>query len=300
LSAVSFVRVSENSINSMQQAISEALNLIDYSFNDNIKSVVIKPNLCYYWDYSTGQTTDPRFVAALIDLIRKKISPEPNISIVESDASAMKCAHVFRMLGYERLSKDYDVELVNLSKDKSETIATTAGDLRLNVSLPQTVAKADLKLNVTKIKYTMEPIKITCALKNIFGCNPYPRKFKYHPKLEETIVAINKIMRFDLNIIDGNIVSGIQPRRIGLVMASTDPVAIDAAASEIAGVNPRTIRYLQIAKKEGLGKTSYTPKGVPIGYFKSVYPRKTINKKLMSKAYSLATRIGLSRKIGLG
>lgn len=299
MTTIGFARVSKNSLNSMRQAISEALKLIDYSFNNNTKSVVIKPNMCYYWDYSTGQTTDPRFVAALIDLIRRKISPEPNISIVESDASAMKCTHVFRMLGYERLSKDYGVELVNLTKDKSETVETTVGDLRLNVSLPQTIANASLKLNIPKIKYTMEPIKITCALKNIFGCNPYPRKFRYHPKLEEAIVAINKIMRFDLSIIDGNIVSGIQPCRIGLVMASRDPVAIDTAASKIAGVNPRTIRYLQIASNEGLGKTSFTPKGVPISYFKSLYPRKTINKKLMNKAYSLLTYTGLGRKIGL-
>ena len=44
------------------------------------------------------------------------------------------------------------------------------------------VQEADLKINVCKIKYSLESIKITCALKNVFGCNPYPKKFKYHSK----------------------------------------------------------------------------------------------------------------------
>ena len=106
--------------------------------------------------------------------------------------------------------------------------------------VPRVIRDADLKINIPKIKYTFEKIKLTCALKNIFGCNPYPKKFKYHSKIEEAIVALNKAMKFDLCIIDGNIISGAKPRKIGLVMASKDPVAIDAAAAKIAGINPKT------------------------------------------------------------
>jgi len=72
----------------------------------------------------------------------------------------MKCKHVFRMLGYEELFKEYNVNLVNLSEDQCETVETTAGDLHLRVSVPQTIARADLRINVPKIKYTMEEIKI--------------------------------------------------------------------------------------------------------------------------------------------
>jgi uncharacterized protein (DUF362 family) len=94
LSLVSLVQVKDSNIT---QAIKDSLDLINYKFPENVKSVVIKPNLCYYWDYSTGQTTDPRFVAALINLIRDEISSSVEISIVESDASAMKCKYAFRM-----------------------------------------------------------------------------------------------------------------------------------------------------------------------------------------------------------
>jgi uncharacterized protein (DUF362 family) len=45
-------------------------------------------------------------------------------------------------------------------------------------------------------------------------------------------------MKFDLHIIDNNIAAGIAPRRMGLVMASQDPVALDTVAAKIAWLNP--------------------------------------------------------------
>jgi uncharacterized protein (DUF362 family) len=299
MSLISLVQIGNNTKKSMRQAILESLNAIDYSFKKEVKNVVIKPNLCYYWDYSTGQTTDPRFVGALIDLLREKISTNVDITIVESDASAMKCKHVFKMLGYEQLSKDSDVKLVNLSEDQTEIVNVPVQGQTIKLMVPQTIKDADLKISIPKIKYAMEKIELTCALKNIFGCNAYPKKSRYHSRLGETIVAVNKAMKFDLSIIDGNIVSGIQPRRLGLVMASTDPVALDVAAAEIAGLNPRKIKYIQLANRERLGNISYIPKGIPIRQIKNVYPRKSIEKKILGRAYTLALRIGLGKRLGI-
>lgn len=298
MSLVSFVKIQENTADSMRQAILESLRMIDYSFKEEIRSIVIKPNLCYYWDYSTGQTTDPKFVAALIDLVREETSVK-NISIVESDASAMQCEQVFKMLGYRKLSSDYNVNLINLSQDKYDIAKVTAGTQTYHLRVPRTIRNADLRINIPKIKYTMEEIKITCALKNIFGCNPYPKKFRYHPNLGEAIVACNKAMRFDLCLIDGNIVSGIAPRKLGLAMSSEDPVAIDAAAAKIAGINSKAINYIRLAEKEGLGNMSFFPKGIPIEYFRNRYPRKDVKKKIMGKAYVAITGLGLGKRFGL-
>ena len=299
MSLVSFVKVAQAHPNGFKQAIAESLSLIDYNFPSGVKKVVIKPNMCYYWDYSTGQTTDPRFVGALIDVLRDRIRSDIDVSIVESDASAMKCKYSFKLLGYEKLSQDYNVRLVNLSEDKSIPVEVNVGTRLLRLRVPSTIQSADLKINVTKIKYSLETVKVTCALKNIFGCNPYPRKFRYHSKIDETIVALNKAMRFDLCLVDGNIVSGIKPRRLGLIMASNDPVAIDVAAARIAGVNPRSIKHIQLAAKEGLGSTSFIEKGLSLRYFKDRYPKKDTKTKLMGKAFNLVIRMNLGKKLGL-
>ena len=118
MSSVSFVKIPDTT--QLKQSILKSLELINYKFPKNINNIAIKPNMCYYWDHTTGQTTDPKFVGALIEVIREQTSPDVNISLIESDASAMRCKYAFKILGYEKLAKDYDVTLVNLSEDKCE------------------------------------------------------------------------------------------------------------------------------------------------------------------------------------
>jgi len=281
----------------MKKAIEDSLDLIDYKFREGIRKVVIKPNMCYYWDYSTGQTTDPKFVAAITQILREKFSPEVDISIVESDASAMKCKYAFKFLGYEKIAKQYHVELVNLSEAEAKPAKVKIEDQNFNFMIPQIIKDADLRISIPKIKY-MAPTKISCALKNIFGCNPYPKKFKLHSKLNETIVALNKIMQFDLCILDGIIVlGGSQASKLGLVMTSQDPVAMDTAAATILGVNPKSVEHIVLAEKEGIGKTSFTEKGMDLNYFKDKYPQKNLTDKAITLGYRLVCALGLEKRL---
>ena len=293
MSLVGFVQTERSNI---KKAIEDSLNLIDYKFQKNIKKVAIKPNMCYYWDYSTGQTTDPKFVAVITEILREKISPEVDISIVESDASAMKCKYAFKFLGYEKIAEQYHVNLVNLSEVEAEPVKVKAGNQNFNFMLPKIIKNADLRINIPKIKYMMVS-KISCALKNIYGCNPYPKKFKYHSRLSETIVALNKVMRFNLCILDGIIVPGSQASKLGLVMASRDPVAMDTAAAIIMGVNPKSVEYIVLAEKEGIGKTSFTAEGMNPNYFKDRYPKKNLTDKAIILGYRLVRALGLDKRL---
>jgi uncharacterized protein (DUF362 family) len=300
MSLVSFVKVEKQADCVTKQEISESLQLINYSFNTEVRAVVIKPNLCYYLDRSTGQTTDPKFVAQLIDLLRESISTNVQISIVESDASAMRCKYAFRMLGYEKLAKEKDVRIVNLSEQENENASVSCNGNTYNFKVPKLISNADLRINVSKIKYTVDPIKLTCALKNIYGCNPYPKKFKYHKDLGNVIVALNKAMKFDLFLVDGYSVCGVEPRKLRLAMASTDPVAIDVACARIAWLDPNKIKYFKIAEREGIGKRAFVPKGVPFQYFRSIYPKKTFKMKMKAQAYKIIIQTGLGPRFGLG
>jgi uncharacterized protein (DUF362 family) len=299
MSLVSLVRIRGDTVDSIKQAILESTDLIDFKFPSRIEKVVIKPNMCYYWDYSTGLTTNPRFVAATIELIREKTSSNVDISIVESDASAMKCIHVFKMLGFEKLSQNYGVKLVNLSQDQCDPTQVTVRGRSIGMMIPHTILKADLKINIPKIKYAARGIKLTCALKNIFGCNPYPKKFRLHARLDEAIIAVNKAMKFDLCLLDGIIVTGMQPRKLGLAMASEDVVAFDTAAARIAGINPSSINYIRLAHNEGLGNTSIVTRGSSLEQFKSKYPKYDVRKKLINRAYGIIVRSGLRKRLGV-
>ncbi|MEM3443165.1 MAG: DUF362 domain-containing protein, partial [Candidatus Bathyarchaeia archaeon] len=105
----------ENSNDDIGKAVTKAFEVLNFNFNEKIKCVVIKPNLCYYWDYSTGETTDPRTVSAVVDFIRDCLGKDVSIIVAEADASAMKTKYAFKALGYEDLSRTKNVQLVNLS-----------------------------------------------------------------------------------------------------------------------------------------------------------------------------------------
>jgi uncharacterized protein (DUF362 family) len=299
MSSVSLVKIQSNTISPFKEAIAQSLQLIDYKFGKNVKRVIIKPNLCYYWDCTTGQTTTPRFVSDLIDLIRQETSPDVDIAIIESDASAMRCKYAFRMLGYEKLSKEKGVQLINLTEQECINAEVTCNGKIYNFQVPKVIVGADLKINIAHIKYTVDPVKLTCAMKNIFGCNPVQKKFKYHQDLGNVIVALNKAMPFDLCLIDSNIAAGVQPRKLGLVMASRDPVAIDAAAAKIAWLNPDDIPYFRVAEQEGVGKRAYVAKGEPLEVFRALYPKAPFKMKFKGRLKKTLVAVGLGGKMGL-
>ncbi|GAH40980.1 unnamed protein product [marine sediment metagenome] len=60
----------------------------------------------YYWDASTGETTDPRIVSSIIDSLRNRFGDNVDICVVESDASAMRTKYAFKVLGYDKLCEE--------------------------------------------------------------------------------------------------------------------------------------------------------------------------------------------------
>jgi uncharacterized protein (DUF362 family) len=130
-----------------------------------------------------------------------------------------------------------------------------------------------LFINVPKLKL-MRFVKITCAMKNIFGCIGTPRKVIYHKFLNEAVVGINKILRPHLTIVDGLVAAGRFPAKLNLIMASGDSFSVDWVASQIMGYKPYSLEFLKISVKEKVGN----PEGVvtcgePIASFAKLFPR---------------------------
>ena len=214
-------------------------------------SVIIKPNLCYYWDYSTGQTTDPRVVSAIIDVVRERAGDDVAIYVGESDASAMKTRYSFKMLGYTKLAREKNIELINLSDGEIIDKEVIVNGKKISLPVSKTLVDSDFIINVPTLK-THREIGFSCALKNMFGVIAKPRKFSYHNRLPQVIVAINKIIPSDLVIVDGVIVSGKTPKKMGVIIGGDNAYSTDLIAAKIVGYNSNSIYYLKLAKKENL------------------------------------------------
>jgi uncharacterized protein (DUF362 family) len=239
----------------INKAVERAIDLLNFDFNNEIKNVVIKPNLCYYWDYSTGETTDPRIVSGVIDYVRKRLGNDLKIVIAEADASAMRTKYAFKILGYEKLAADKNVELANLSDGDIREQKIKVKDAEITLPINKILLEADLIINVPKLK-THNVVGLTCALKNMFGAIAKPRKYVYHNMLSEVIVGANKIVRSDIVLVDGIIVRGSSPKKLGVLLCGNNPLATDFVAAEIMGFNPKKIKYLRIAEREGIGSTN--------------------------------------------
>jgi len=234
----------------IKNAISESVNLTNFELDHPVNSVVIKPNMCYYWDAATGQTTDPQIVSAIIDFVREKYGTDVDIKVAEADASAMRTNYAFTVLNYDKLAEEKNIELLNLSKGHLEEKTITINKQELKFQVPQILMNCDLFINVPKLKI-MRETKITCAMKNLFGAIGFPRKAIYHKHLEEAIVGINRFLKPHLTIVDGLIALGRFPVKLGLIMASVDPFAIDWIASQILGYTPSKVRFLKLAIQDG-------------------------------------------------
>jgi uncharacterized protein (DUF362 family) len=264
--------VKANSLEDLKAQVSQVTDLIGFKPEGTVKTVVVKPNLCYYWDASTGYTTDPRLVAGVIDWVRERFG-DVDIKVVEADASAMRTKYVFPALGYEKLAKEKSIELFNLSKDVllDETVHVNGREISFKV--PALLKKCDLFMNVPKLKI-MRAVKITCAMKNVFGCIGFPKKMIYHKILDEAIVGINKVLHPHLTIVDGLVGLGRFPAKLGIIMAGTDVVSVDWVASQIMGYRPSQINFLKLAVKEGLGDShDLKIEGEKLEEFARIFPK---------------------------
>jgi uncharacterized protein (DUF362 family) len=228
--------------------------------NCNSKRVVIKLNLCSLKTRETGATSDPVVVKHLIEYLNEKGS---SVRLVESDSTGKSADLAFKYLGFKSLERKYDVKCINLSTD--EFVVKNIDGYYLNsVRVPRTIENADLFITHPKMK-THSDLRVfmTGALKNQFGCLMGRNKEGYHARIHEVIADANQAFIPDLAIMDSIIAmtgygpTNGRPQRLNLLMASRDPVAIDAVAARILQFNPSFIKYIKLTSKKGLGNISY-------------------------------------------
>ncbi len=104
---------------------------------------------------------------------------------------------------------------------------------------------------------------ITGAMKNAFGGLLDEKRHWTHSVIDETLVDLLQIQQ-DIHpgifaVMDGTLAGeGPGPRATrwhvkNVILASSDPVAIDAAAAKIMGVPPMNLRFIRAAHERGLG-----------------------------------------------
>jgi len=216
-------------------------------------AVVIKPNLCTERPEQIHTANTSRGVLrAVCETIRERTE---NITIVESDGARYPAEAAFENNGVYRLAQELGIKVLNLSKDELVDMP----DPRLKgFGMARTWLQADAFITLPVMK-THATTVFTGALKNQWGCIPRYDRILLHKYLHELIAAINQIRPVTLALMDGLV--GMQgrgpingyPINLNVLLASRDPVALDATAMRLIGLDPKTCQHAMQAQQFCLG-----------------------------------------------
>jgi uncharacterized protein (DUF362 family) len=216
-------------------------------------TVVIKPNLCTERreQIHTANTS----IGVLRAVCEFLLERTPRVTIVESNGARYPAEAAFENNGVYALAAELGVNVLNLSKDDLVEMP----DPRLKgFGMARTWLEADAFVTLPVLK-THATTVFTGTLKNQWGCIPRYDRILLHKYLHELIGQVNAIRPVTLALMDGLV--GMQgrgpingyPIDLDVLLASRDPVALDATAMRLIGLEPKSSEHVVHAQTIGLG-----------------------------------------------
>jgi uncharacterized protein (DUF362 family)/NAD-dependent dihydropyrimidine dehydrogenase PreA subunit len=141
------------------------------------------------------------------------------------------------------------------------------GALIKRFTLAAGVLDADGLVSLPKLK-THALTRMTGAVKNQFGCIPGMLKGEFHTKMPDVerfsqmLVDLNRLLAPRLVVMDaivameGNGPRGGDPRQVGVLLVSDDPVAVDTLGCRIMALDPSLVGTNVWGERLGLGSAS--------------------------------------------
>ncbi|MEW6756079.1 MAG: DUF362 domain-containing protein [Candidatus Latescibacterota bacterium] len=277
--------------------------------------VVIKPNIVRLSARGRGDITDAYVVWALVKMVHE-VSPAARISIAEGSGGWMVPGHPeamdavaatdgFANTGFREIAEDpllaaARIDFIDLNFAECHPVAGRAtGDAYW---LPDIVNACDVFINVPVLKLT-NAIGFTCAMKNMVGTMPgmrygWPKDGGFPPgsgnpglpnhrqgRFDEMIVDLAGMAGIDLNVVDALVGmerariedEGGKAKRLNTIVAGSDPVAVDAVCTYLAGFNPDDFEFITLGERLGLGVgslESIETVGQPLAEVRSRFEKK--------------------------
>lgn len=251
--ALATVSIVQAPAGEVQARVREAMELADFTAHiPRGEPVALKPNLG--WDkLIPGSISAPWVVEGVIEVLKDYAS---ELYVVESDQVVVNVEDAVRKTRILDVCKKHGVEWVNMSRGEFVHSKDNSRLVLHDIHIPEILTRTHLV--TLPLMKTHNKSTVTGAIKNQWGCLETLRH-NFHPVLSEALVDLNKLLRPRFAVMDatigleGNGPKSGNPREMGLVLASGDPVALDATAAQIMGFDPRQIEHLILCEQHGLG-----------------------------------------------
>lgn len=245
------------------------------------RPILIKPNYINAKHPSTGVTTDSRVIEGVAKFLKEHGLKEV---IIGEGSGFADTFQAFKVAGVDAVAERWDIRLVDLNKDEFMEVAPPNPLALKRVRVAKTALESTI-ISVPKLKLH-RMADVTLSLKNMMGA--VTPKGSIHGHLSEKIADLASILRPSVAVVDGIIASeghetSGNPVEMNLVLAGTDPVAVDAVGAAVMGILPKSVEHLRLAQEKGFGTCNLADieiLGEPIEVVKRKFRRSLLSRFL--------------------
>ncbi|MEG2192691.1 MAG: DUF362 domain-containing protein, partial [Oscillospiraceae bacterium] len=271
--------------------------------NENIK-VLLKPNMLSRQTPDKAVTTNPAVLDSVIAVLKEFGVKAENMLIADSSGGPSNSSILqgnYNTCGFSLIAENQNVPLYTKLKSR---VVKTDGVMVKEFEVIQPVFDSDVIINLGKFK-THVMTGMSGAVKNLFGVIPGLKKAEFHMRFPDKdnfanmLIDLCQVVKPTFTIIDGiegmegDGPSGGTVRKLGFLMAGTNPYLIDLAICHMMGFEAREVPVMRCAIKRDLVPKEM-PEGTVIG---DVWLYKKIDNFVLPSSYSLDFKERLPRAI---
>ena len=260
---VALIKCDNYELSEVKSAINRGIDLlggIDLFIKEGDK-ILLKPNLLASESAEKSVTTHPIVFEAIISILQE-IKEKKNIKKISyGDSPGIgKGISVAQKSGISEVAEKLNIEYADF--DEPVGISFNEGIKEKSFTIAKPILEADTIISLPKLKSHALTI-MTGAVKNQFGCIPGFRKAEYHLKLPDfddfstMLLDLNKLINPKLYIMDGIMAmegngprSG-NPKKLNVLLLSSDAIALDYVASQIISFDYNLIPTIKMGFKLG-------------------------------------------------
>jgi uncharacterized protein (DUF362 family) len=218
-------------------------------------SVLIKPNLVEPEHYSTGQTTNPALVEAIVQWCRRQGATQIAIgegpSYFQPQYALREC---FTTTGIADVARRQKVPWILFDDGPFRTFKNHSPRTPRTFSVSEHAFTWNHIINVPVPK-SHYLTTVSIGMKNLKGFLKRDDKPAFHhvgaDGIHGSVTELNCLIRPSLTIVD---CTAPVHNNTDFLLASTDIVAADAVTTTLMGLNPEKIRTIRLGYEAGLGE----------------------------------------------
>jgi uncharacterized protein (DUF362 family) len=241
------VAIRKTKLDDLEGDVAELLKLIGYV--PSRAKILLKPNIVVASPPEEGDITHPRVIEALVRYFRKRkkeVVVAEGTGIFSTEEEFERLLHTTQ---YDIIRDELHVPIINLEQVEREKVPWRYG----SISLP-TLLKDYEYINVPTMKTHLQAT-VSLGVKNQKGLIPMETKKIFHKKdLHSHILELSNVIQPALTLVDAiYCIEGTGPtgppigevKRMDLLVAGKDMMAVDNVCVQIMGFDLRDIRHLR-------------------------------------------------------